>query len=142
MFDRFRYKFAEFMRGRYGVDQFGRFLSALTVILILINLFVPSRLLWWIIVLLIIYLYFRMFSRNIAKRYAENQRYLAYSSRVRGFFRDFKGSITHLKENREKNKGYHVYKCPRCGQKIRIPRGKGHIMVRCPKCGFEFHKKS
>lgn len=82
-----------------------------------------------------IYCYFRLFSRNIQKRYAENQKFLAKTYNIRCFF------------NKQKNmfmqrRIYHIYKCPGCKQKIRIPRGKGRIEVRCPKCGTTFIKKS
>ena len=31
-----------------------------------------------------------------------------------------------------------VFKCPNCGQKIRIPRGHGKVSVHCRKCGHDF----
>lgn len=144
-----RYKFATFMQGRYGMDRLGQVISTIAVILVVINLFLPSRVLWWIILILICYMYYRMFSRNIAGRYRENQKFLQLEAKIAPYFsglksktRQLKYDAQHFAENREKNKDYHIYKCPKCSQKIRIPRGKGHIMVRCPKCGFEFHKKS
>jgi len=85
--------------------------------------------------LLILLVYIRMFSRNISKRYAENQKYLALENRLRRFF----GQKRYLMQQR---KEYHIYKCPDCKQKIRIPRGKGKISIRCPKCGEEFIKNS
>ncbi len=142
MFDRLRYKFMQFMQGRYGVDQLNRFLSLACLVLIVAQLFLPVRILWWLALACLALMYFRMFSRNIAKRYRENQQWMEFTSKLRTFFTDFRYNITHLKENHERNKDFHIYKCPRCSQKIRIPKGKGHIMVRCPRCGFEFHKKS
>ena len=131
--NRLRERFAQFMQGRYGVDRFGQFLSRLTCILILVNIFLPSAILWWICLALIAYMFFRMFSRNTPARYKENERFEQAAAGIRKFFTTGKGGGF---------KGYHIYKCPRCHQKIRIPKGKGHIMVTCPKCGFEFHKKS
>ena len=76
-----------------------------------------------------------MFSKNVSKRYAENQAYLAKSYKIRCFFAKQKDLFRQRKQ-------YHIYKCPGCSQKIRIPRGKGKIEIRCPKCGTKFMKKS
>ena len=86
-------------------------------------------------VLLLILIYLRMFSRNISKRYAENQKYLELENKVKRFF----GRQKYIQEQR---KDFHIYTCPQCRQKIRIPKGKGKISIRCPKCGAEFVKKS
>ena len=152
-FNNIRYRFSQFMIGRYGMDSLGQFMSSSTLVLVILNLFLHSSLLYWLVMFLIIFLYYRMFSRNISKRYQENQKFLAmkakvqpcigkYTGAVRRFFSRLTWNVTHFREIQEKNKGFHIYKCPKCAQKIRIPRGKGNIMVRCPKCGFEFHKKS
>ncbi len=140
--NQFRYRLAQFMQGRYGVDQLTRFMNLITFILIIINLFVPSRLLWYLVLVLIILTYYRMFSRNIAQRYRENQAFMKYYGRFQPWWQKTWYGITHWKEERARNKGYHIYRCPQCKQKIRIPKGRGHIMVTCPKCHFEFHKKS
>ena len=84
---------------------------------------------------LIIYTYVRILSRNIQKRYAENQKYLAMTQNIRGRF---------MKEKRmmEQRKTHHIYTCPGCGQKIRIPRGNGQkIEIECPKCHRKFIKR-
>ena len=86
-------------------------------------------------VLLIVFIYIRMFSRKLTKRYAENQKYLAVENKVRHFF----GQKKYIQQQR---KDYHIYSCPSCKQKIRIPKGKGKVSVRCPKCGTEFVKNS
>ena len=123
------------MQGRYGVDSLSRFLSVILLIIIVIGMFVRIPLSGLISLALLVILYWRMFSRDIPKRYAENQKFLQLRDKFLGNFSNFGSNMSQLKD-------YHIYKCPRCNQKIRIPRGKGHIMVRCPRCGYEFHKKS
>ena len=146
MFKNLRYRFALFMQGRYGTDQLSRFISVVVLVLIAASwiaghfpafpgslFFIKAAGIVYSVLLFVIY--FRTFSRNIPARYAENQKYLALRSRFLSFFSGSgRSSSQHIE--------YHIYKCPQCSQKIRIPRGKGKIMVRCPKCGTEFVKQS
>ena len=132
-------KLIRFMQGRYGVDQFSKgLLIAGLVVVLLSSFFAGGRagslfyLLGWGVV---IYCYFRIFSRNVQKRYAENQAYLMKTYKIRNWFQNQKNIW-------QQRKVYHIYTCPSCKQKIRIPKGKGKIEVRCPKCGTTFIKKS
>ncbi|MEE1314331.1 MAG: hypothetical protein UHS49_01005 [Faecalimonas sp.] len=123
------------MWGRYGFDQFSRFLMGVELVLCILGFFVRSRILytWW--VLIFVYVYYRMFSRNIAKRQAENQKYLQLKAKVMNKFHSEKRMF-------KQRKTHHIYKCPTCRQKIRIPRGKGRICITCPKCKTEFTRTS
>lgn len=131
-------KIGRFMAGRYGNDKLNQFMMAVFLGCAVLNLFVRNAYASTVLnsweCLLILLVYIRMFSRNISKRYAENQKYLALENRLRRF-----GQKRYLMQQR---KEYHIYKCPGCKQKIRIPRGKGKISIRCPKCGEEFIKNS
>ena len=132
-------KIGRFMAGRYGNDKLNQYMLAVFKGCAELNLFVRNAYASTVLnsceCLLILLVYIRMFSRNISKRYAENQKYLALENRLRRFF----GQKRYLMQQR---KEYHIYKCPGCKQKIRIPRGKGKISIRCPKCGEEFIKNS
>jgi ribosomal protein L37AE/L43A len=133
------------MQGRYGSDNFNRFLSVFAMILIVLNLFLRSALLNWIVLAMLVYLYFRMFSRNFSKRTKENEKYMQLSQpiatwiwRVRSKF----GKYGVSKRARTKDKTHKIFRCPECKQKVRVPRGKGKIEIRCPKCGRQFVKRS
>ncbi len=130
-----REKLQKFMIGRYGVDAFGKFLLGTVVVLWVINLFGNSRFLYSWALLLMVYAYFRMFSKNTTKRYQENVKYLQLKNKL---VSRVKSEKSQLKER----KTHHIYRCPTCRQKIRIPRGKGRICITCPKCKTEFTKVS
>lgn len=123
------------MTGRYGVDELGKFSLYLTIVLLVISLFVRNGILNALTFLLLVLLYFRMFSRDYAKRRKENEVFLKYRSKITYFF-------SKQKRMAAQRKDFHIYSCPNCKQKIRIPRGKGKISITCPKCKTEFIKKS
>ncbi|MBY0758485.1 MULTISPECIES: hypothetical protein [Sellimonas] len=129
-------KFMRFMYGRYGVDSFSKFLVIAGIILLALSgFFEYGWILYLLSLVLLAYSYFRIFSKNHSRRYAENQTWLKYTSRFRRAFGNLRYRVRHMKS-------YHIYKCPSCSQKIRIPRGKGRIEIRCPKCGTKFIKNS
>ena len=130
-----REKIQRFMIGRYGADELAKAQSIAALVLLFLSMFSRLGIFYWLAIALMIYSTWRMFSKNISARYAENQKYLALENRLRRFF----GQKRYLMQQR---KEYHIYKCPGCKQKIRIPRGKGKISIRCPKCGEEFIKNS
>lgn len=136
---RLRDRFARFMYGRNGADQLGQAESLVILILIILGLFFRGGIVGTIIYLIslagFIHLYFRMFSKNIAKRQKENQWFLnlRYGRAV---------SRNKRKVHREQKKIYSFFKCPMCKQKVRVPKGRGKICITCPKCRQEFVRKA
>lgn len=132
---KFREKLRQFMIGRYGMDQMNQFLMYAVLAVILINIFARSRILELLEVAGLVYLYFRMLSRNVSRRYQENQAFVRRTFKVTDRFNQWKFRMQECRK-------FHIYKCPGCGQKVRVPRGRGKISIHCPKCGADFIKKS
>ena len=132
---RLKERMQQFMIGRYGTDDFNRFLLIISFVLLILSLFGGRNMLYTLALALLIYCYFRMFSRNTYKRAAENEKYCELKNRFFGFFRSEKAHASQLKD-------YRFFKCPNCRQKVRVPKGKGKIKIHCPKCHTDFIKKS
>ena len=129
-------KIMKFMYGRYGNDELNQFLVKLIFVNLILSLFVRSSrflsdLFYYLSIILLIFMYYRMFSKNYSKRYSEKMAYLEYSNKVKVYLD---------KNNKDKSqrKEFRFYKCPSCKQKVRVPRGKGKISIHCPKCGVDF----
>ena len=125
----FRYKIAQFMIGRNGFDNFCQGLLMASLALILVDIFIPGRLLGRLATIAIIYAYYRAFSKNVSRRRAENNWYINEVSLPLG---------SYLKRDR---KNYAYFKCPTCKQVLRAPKGRGRIRVTCSRCTSKFEKK-
>ncbi|MDD3165010.1 MAG: hypothetical protein PHS97_04045 [Oscillospiraceae bacterium] len=123
MFQNIRYALQRFMYGRNGADTLSWALIILGAVLCLVSSLTSSSLLYVVGYLPLMVALFRMYSRNLEKRHAENAKFC-------GFF-------THLKDRQNR-----YFSCPNCAQTVRVPRGKGKINIRCPKCGRQFVKKT
>lgn len=69
------------MTGRYGVDQLSRAYLMIVLVLLVIALFFRRAVpvLDLVAQLLLGYTYYRIFSRDISKMYAQNQKYPEFS---------------------------------------------------------------
>ena len=132
---RFRERIQRFMYGRYGVDGLGQFLSWGAIIIMILSMLIDLPFLYPLSLVMLVWCYFRMFSKNVQKRYQENCVYYRYVNMVKNFFKREKSHM-------EQRKTHHIYSCPQCKQKIRIPKGKGKVAIRCQRCGTEFVKNS
>lgn len=135
-------KLRQWMYGRYGNDELslGMWIVSLVLLVVsgVLSALAKTEVLVYVAfggrmlsIILLIWMMFRMFSRNIAKRRAENYKYLTFLRRIKGIFRRRPDAKTHR-----------YFKCPGCGQTVRVPRNKGKINITCPKCGTRFMKKT
>jgi hypothetical protein len=121
------------MAGRYGPDHLN---AAVLIVALLISIvsrfFTPLIYLSYLLLILAV---FRMLSRNIRKRRAENDTFLRFwwpvRQKCKAFFSGLKNGRSHK-----------FFKCPSCSNLLRVPRGKGRISITCPKCGERFVRKT
>ena len=123
------------MMGRNGVDELARFESIFVWILLLVSIFSRMWIFDLLAMALIVHMYFRILSRDVSKRYEENQKYVnfRYNAVVKW---DKK------KKRIAQRRNYRFYKCPMCRQEVRVPKGHGKIQITCPKCRETFIKRS
>lgn len=72
------------------MDNFARFTLGVALFVIVVGSFMRQNAAGGVLdtvgFILIIYTYFRILSRNISARYAENQKYLGYTQKIRSWF--------------------------------------------------------
>ena len=131
-------KLAAFMYGRYGFDELGQFLIIVYFVVALCTIFIPNFIARIVVnvisLLLLVFIFYRIFSKNIPKRTAENDFYKKRTRKIREFFL--------LQKNKWKYRKTHIYRtCPSCCAHIRLKKIKGEHDCTCPKCGKAFHIK-
>jgi ABC-type multidrug transport system fused ATPase/permease subunit len=153
---KFRNRIYRFMQGRNGVDALARFINIVGFVFVLTALLftILSAAFWrhamtgpatvftvlhyvfyGIGLILMILWIFRILSRNVAKRQAENTRFLYRKQKIRRKFGVWK-------QRWKERKTYRYFKCPKCKQQMRAPRKKGKIRVTCRNCGHVFETKT
>ena len=123
-----------FMYGRYGNDQLNLFLLGFYLLLYLVYLFTRFDLCYIVSFALLAWSLFRLLSHNIERRRMENARFLRSVNPILGWLR--------LRRTIRRDKEHVYFKCPNCGQQLRVPRGRGNITVTCRSCGASFQEKS
>lgn len=124
-----------FMYGRYGNDQLNKFLLIISLLFATIWCFFKLNIISAFVIVITSFCYFRMFSRDIAKRQEENTKFLQIYANKKKKLRD---AIWRFKDRKE----HKYFKCTVCKAYLRVPRGRGKISIHCPNCGNEFIKKS
>lgn len=126
------------MQGRYGMDELSYFLSTAGLVLCLLSiLFRSLSILYLPALALMIWAWYRSFSKNIYKRQRERNRYLEIRQAIQR-------KITLVKNMWRDRKTHRYYKCPNCKAVVRIPKppkGK-NIEITCHRCHQSFNKRT
>ena len=133
-----RQRIARFMLGRNGQDPLNIFILIVATLALVLGSFLRNfvgDILRLITLALIAVSWFRMLSKNLPRRRAENARYLRWRYQVSGFFRC-------QKTRWEQRRDYRFFTCPSCRSTLRVPRGRGRIRIVCRKCGSSFVRKT
>lgn len=134
-FDKFRAAVSRFMSGRYGSDQLNLTMVIGALIVTTIGSLSGVYFLTLAADALLLLAIFRMFSKDRYRRAHENQMYLEKTQKVRRAATEW---VNRVKNSRK----YHYYTCPKCKQRLRVPRGVGNITITCKQCGTKLDKKA
>ncbi len=134
--DKFREKVSHFMSGRYGSDQLNLTLVILALVFTLIGSLTGIRMVTTLIAdALLVFCFYRMLSKDRVRRAHENTVYLEKTYGVRKAISEW---FQRLKNARK----YRYFVCPKCKERLRVPRGVGKITITCKKCGEKFDGKA
>ena len=132
---------ARFMYGRNGTDQLNWAILVMYLVLWVVRILVSAldvtvaaMIIDVIMFLLAVVLLWRTFSRNLAKRRAENQRFINWWWPIKNRFAAAKA--------RKADKAHKYFTCKNCKTICRVPAGKGKIVITCPKCGHKIEGRS
>ena len=130
---------ARFMYGRNGSDQLNlALLTAYVAVLLaqalLGRIMAVRAVLEAVSLALALAVLFRTFSKNLAKRRAENARFL-------NWWLPIKNRIAAAR-SRSQDREHKYFTCKNCKTICRVPVGKGKIEITCPKCGGKIIGKS
>lgn len=131
-----------FMYGRNGSDQLNIALLVVYLVLWLAGSLAATALdsgvLYTVVNVLMsvlaVIIFWRMLSKNLAKRRAENAKFLAWWYPVKNRFAGAKA--------RHADKEHKYFTCRSCKTICRVPVGKGKIVITCPKCGAQINARS
>ena len=122
------------MYGRYGSDQLNLFLLIACLLCWVLCRFVKvsivAQLLSVVGYVLILYSLYRTFSRNYDRRRAENNKFLSITDPLTRNFRRMNAQA--------RDRDHKYFRCPTCGQSMRLPRGVGKVEVTCRSCSSHF----
>ena len=124
----------QLLYGRYGWDQLNFCLTGTALVLYLLDLALDLSVLYVLYLLCIVAALYRMLSRNYARRRAENTKFLTVAGPAIRWFK--------LQRTIHRDKEHRYFKCPNCGQQLRVPRGKGKVTITCRNCGVSFDEKT
>lgn len=125
--NKFKQKFFEVMCGRNGMDDIGRVIFIVSLLVYFFAAFMRNSSLQVVALAGLVYTIYRVFSKDLRNRQEENQKYLQF--------------LNFQKMRFEMRKDYRIFKCKGCGRNIRVPKGKGKLEITCPLCGRkEIHR--
>ena len=130
-----RESFRKLMVGRRGADELSLALLVTGLTLSLISSITRIGLFYLIGLVAYGFSIFRMFSRNIEKRYAENMKFKSLWQNGSSGLHQFINRVKNLRK-------YKYFKCPECHARLRLPRKVGEVTVTCGKCRHAFKQKA
>ncbi len=128
-------KLRRFMWGRYGYDKLGVALVIASMVFSFFGAVLEKLILYIPSYILLGWALFRMLSRSLSARRAENTKFLKLASPVEKWFK--------LQANKLRDRKTHRYlACPSCKNTLRLPKGRGEITVTCPVCKSRFDART